>query len=247
MGGAWNDARKHWGALMTWDAKKAIAYVRVSTDRQQNGAAAQLAAIRRWAKREGAEVVATFQAADQSGGVDLSKRAELLAAIDALGDHGAGVLVVAKRDRLARDTLTAATVDRMVARKRASVVSADGIGNGETPEAVLARRMADAFAEYERELISVRTREALAVKKAKGQLVGSVPYGWAVAADGVHLVEVASEQETIAIVRGLRAEGLSFRAVGARLTEMGRKPRSGGKWHATAVMRMTKTAKEPRS
>lgn len=232
---------------MKCDAKKAIAYLRTSTDEQRHGSAAQAAAIRGWATRAGVEVVATFEGAGISGGAKLDRRAALLGAVEALGVHGAGVLVVAKRDRLARDTLTAATVDRMVTRKGAAIVSADGIGNGATPEAVLARRMADAFAEYERALIGARTKAALAVKKARGQRVGTVPYGWSVDGDGVHLVENVDEQRTIKAVKALRGEGLSHRKIAARLNDMGIRTRRGGLIVQTSVRRILKAAEEARS
>lgn len=45
----------------------------------------------------------------------------------------------------------------------------------------------------------------------------TAPYGFALAADGVHLVEVPEEQATIARARELRDGGLSLRAVAAQL------------------------------
>ncbi len=66
-----------------------------------------------------------------SGGAELERRPGLVAALDALRDQGAGVLVVARRDRLARDVLTDALVQRLCEREGATVVSADGVANGD--------------------------------------------------------------------------------------------------------------------
>ena len=64
-------------------------------------------------------------------------------AIDALADRKAGILLVAKRDRLARDVMYAAMVERLVERNGAKVQSSDGIGNGNTPEAILMKNIMD--------------------------------------------------------------------------------------------------------
>ena len=71
-------------------------------------------------------------------------------ALEAIREHGAGVLLAAKRDRSARDTVVAAVVGRMAERNGAAVRTADGVGRGDTPEDKLLRTMIDAFAEYER-------------------------------------------------------------------------------------------------
>lgn len=218
------------------DPKRAVAYLRMSTERQDLSPGAQRAAIEAWAGREGVAVVAWHQDLGVSGGAALEDRPGLLAAIEAVRTEGAGLLVVARRDRLARDVLTAALVERLCERVGARVVTADGTGNGDTPEAGLLRTLLDAFAAYERALIRGRTRAALAVKKARGERTGGVPYGYR--ADGKRLVEDAEEQATVARARALRAEGKSLRGVAAALAGEGRLPRSGGEWAVQTVRRL---------
>jgi DNA invertase Pin-like site-specific DNA recombinase len=71
-------------------------------------------------------------------------------------------------------------------------------------------------------MIRARTCAALAAKRARRERVGSVPYGFALDGDGVHLVAVRTEQATVARARELRAAGLSLRAIAASLaTEVG--------------------------
>lgn len=224
------------------DAKVVVGYVRVSTDEQALGPDAQREALERWCAANGAALVAAYEDLGVSGGAALDKRPALLDALEALETHGAGVLLVAKRDRLARDTMVAAMVERMAQRAGATVASADGTGNGDSPEAMLMRRMVDAFAEYERALIGARTRAALAVKRARGERVGHIPYGMQLAADGVHLEPHPGEQDVLAMVREYRAEGLTLRAIGRRLTSRGILPRSGGKWHPQTVARVADAA-----
>ena len=219
------------------NGSKAIGYVRVSTDDQHLGPEAQRDALVRWCDANGAELLAVYVDHGVSGGAPLDKRPALLDALDALAENGAGVLLVAKRDRLARNVMIAAMVERMAERVGASIVAADGAGNGNSPEATLMRHMVDAFAEYERAIIRARTRTALAVKARKGERVGQVPFGYRLAADGVHLAAEPREQRVIALVQDLRAEGLTIRAIAGRLNA-DNVPARGKRWHPTTVSRM---------
>jgi DNA invertase Pin-like site-specific DNA recombinase len=221
------------------ESTRAIAYLRCSTVRQDLSPDAQRAVINEWAANAGVEVAAWHEDLGVSGGADIDKRPGLLAAIDALREHGAGVLVVAKRDRLARDVLVSAMVERLCERAGARIQSADGTGNGAGPEAALMRNIVAAFSAYERMLIRARTKAALAVKKAKGQRVGGIPYGYRLAADGTHLEKDDAERIVVARARALREQGLSLRAVGRALLEEGHAPRRGKAWHVQVVARLT--------
>jgi DNA invertase Pin-like site-specific DNA recombinase len=82
------------------------------------------------------------------------------------------------------------------------------------------------------------TRAALAHKRANGERVGAVRYGYRLAADGVHEEVDPAEARVVALVRELRAAGLSLRAIGARLTEAGHTPRGGSAWHPDTIARL---------
>jgi site-specific DNA recombinase len=222
------------------DARVAVAYLRVSTDEQHLGPEAQRAAVKRWAEAAGARVVAWHVDQGVSGGAALDRRPALMAALDDLAERGAGLLVVAKRDRLARDVVLAAQVESLARRAGARVVSAAGEGEGDDPSAMLMRRLVDAFAEYERALIRARTRAALAVKRERGERVGAVPFGRRVASDGRRLEPHESEGATIAAALALRSEGLSQRAVARRLAELGHVGRTGRPLSQTQVARLLK-------
>ncbi|NVL83979.1 recombinase family protein, partial [Escherichia coli] len=76
-------------------------------------------------------------------GSDLDDRPGLVAALADLRLLGAGVLAVAKRDRLARDVYVASTIERAVERCGARIVAADGTANGETPADAFMRSILD--------------------------------------------------------------------------------------------------------
>lgn len=189
----------------------------MSTESQDSFPATQRAVIEAWAVRDDVAVVAWHDDLGISGGAVLEDRPGLMAAIEAVRAQGAGLLAVARRDRLARDVLTAALVERLCERVWARVVGADGTGNGDGSEAALLRTLRDAFAAYERALIRGRTRAALAVKKAWG------------GAHGRRALRVPSRGEAPGGGHGGAADGdAGPRVAGGREEPAGDRPGSGG-------------------
>ena len=223
----------------------AVGYIRVSTDEQHLGPEAQGEAIRRYcANHPGGplELAQIFIDKGVSGAADLDKRPALQDALDAIREHGAGVLVVSRRDRLAREVLKAALIEQLIAREGAVILCADGAGNGDGPEARLMRQMLDAFSEYERQLIRARTRAALGAKKRRGEkLGGQSPFGYRLAVDGKTLEKDETEQRTLAQVRELQKAGLSVRGIASELNARGI-PARGRRWHKTTVSRLLQAA-----
>jgi DNA invertase Pin-like site-specific DNA recombinase len=220
------------------DPKVAVGYVRVSTDEQSLGPEAQRAAIEKWAQSRGVRMTAIFEDHGISGGASVEKRPGLLAALAALRENGAGLLVAAKRDRIARDTVIVAMVEQAAVRAGAAVTTADGASDGAGPEGQLMRGIVDVFAAYERGVIKSRTRAALAVKRTRGERIGGIPYGFELAADGVHLAESAAEQTVIGQIRELRTAGLSLRAVTAECERRGMVSRVGRPFSLTQIARL---------
>lgn len=220
------------------DSKVAIGYVRVSTEEQSLGPEAQRSAIEGWAASRGIRIAGMFEDHGISGGAPAEKRPGLLAALDALRTHGAGLLVAAKRDRIARDTVIAAMVEQAAGRAGATLTTADGSSDGVGPEGALMRGIVDVFAAYERGVIKARTRAALLVKRGRNERTGQVPYGFALAADGVHLEANEAEQAIIRQIRALRAAGLSLRAVTAECARRGIVSRVGRPLALTQIARI---------
>lgn len=222
------------------DPNVVVAYVRVSTDEQKIGPEAQRAAIEAWAEKTGAHVAAWHDDLGVSGGSELEDRRGLIAAVSSLRTHEAGTLVVAKRDRLARDVAVSVLIERAVKVSGARIVSADGVGNGDGAADAFLRAILDAAAAYERELTRARTRAAMAVKREKGERSGKIPYGLALAEDGHHLVEDGFEQAVIGRVRALRREGCAITQITKALDALGLRTRTGRPWHPQQIARMLK-------
>ena len=111
---------------------RAIGYTRsVPSDQSESGLglAAQDTAIRAAAERLHLTVEAIYVDAGLSGSLGIEHRRGLADALNALrpGD----TLLVAKRDRIARDAFLSVLVERAVMKKGARTISCAGEGNGD--------------------------------------------------------------------------------------------------------------------
>jgi DNA invertase Pin-like site-specific DNA recombinase len=223
-----------------------VAYTRVSTDSQAESGAgleAQRHSIEAYAARHGLEVRSWHSDDGVSGAADLADRPALAAAVADLrrGD----VLIVAKRDRLGRDTFVVGMIERVIGKRGATVVSADGVANGDTPADQFMRSVLDAASQFERGLIRQRTRSALAAKRRAGEVTGTVPFGWQLASTDRDpstgdlldstLIEVPAEQTILRLIAELRGTGMSLQSIADTLNAARHATKKGRKWHASTI------------
>jgi DNA invertase Pin-like site-specific DNA recombinase len=163
------DAEAHQGE----DAKRVLAYVRVSTEEQREsgaGLAAQRAAILAECEYRGWHLVDVIEDGGYSA-KDL-KRPGVRIALEALRTGEAEALVVAKLDRLSRSMLDFASIMSAAQKQGWALVALDCAVDTTTPAGEAMANVLATFAQFERRLISQRTKEALAVKKAQGVQLG---------------------------------------------------------------------------
>lgn len=220
---------------------RAIVYVRVSSEEQKAsglGLEAQEAACVAYVQRQGWEILNVIRDAAVSGATPIASRPALAAAVAQMRRGDA--LVVAKRDRIARDLIEIATLERDLSRRGVRLVSAAGEGTeGTTPTDLLMRQIVDAFGQHEREVIRQRTRAALQAKRARGEKTGGdAPFGWTVSSDGQTLVANPAEVEVVSRIVKLRDDGLSLRKI-AEVANCERfQMRRGSKWTHTQIDRI---------
>jgi len=216
----------------------AIGYIRVSTEGQAvDGVSldAQRAKIEAWASLNDYDLIAVHVDAGISGkGMDNRPGLQ-----DALADCRKGsALVVYSLSRLARSTKDTILISERLAKSGADLVSLSERIDTTSAAGKMVFRLMAVMAEFERDQISERTVTAMQFKKGKGELVGAVPYGFALSDDGVKLVENAVEQAVIVQAKELRASGLSLGKVATELDRRGLVSRNGKPFQATQVMRM---------
>jgi len=201
-----------------------VAYLRMSTAKQDLSLDAQRKVIEDWAEVAGIEIVAWFSDPARSGATHPKRRQGLLGALLALETLKAGVLVVAADDRLSRDTNHAGWIATEVDDLGAVVVDAS------KPEAewiamMFGRMQAQSYLDS----LKKNTIRALALKKARNERVGSIPFGYQLAADGIHLEQHPVEHPVLVRILDLRRGGMGGRRIARVLQDEGHQPR-GASW-----------------
>lgn len=220
---------------------RAVAYLRVSTEDQADtgvSLAAQRAKVEAYAALYDLEIVAIE--VDAGVSAKTLDRPALGRALGMLRSGEADALVVVKLDRLTRSVADlGALLNDYFGANGAGLLSVSEQLDCRTAAGRMVMNMLATVAQWERETIGERTAVAMQHKKARGELVGSVPYGYLLAADGVSLDRDEDEQATIARARELaEAGGLSLRKIAAQLEAEGRVSRTGRTFAAAQVQKM---------
>jgi DNA invertase Pin-like site-specific DNA recombinase len=218
--------------------QRLVAYERVSTARQGAsglGLEVQRKVIEDFAASRGAKVQARFTEVESGRKAD---RPELAKALHLAKVTGA-TLVIAKLDRLSRNAAF------LLALRDSGVrfVAVDMPEANDLTVGIMAL-----VAQAEREAISRRTKEALAVAKARGVKLGNpngaeslrrAGKGGAAFRATVSANAAAFAADLAPVLADIRAAGhTSLRAIAAELTARGIRTRRGGQWGVGNVMRL---------
>lgn len=221
--------------LPALDPARCVLYRRVSSSDQEraSGPERQRKACERYAATHDLAIVGdVFE--DRSGTVPMAERPGLSDALALCLEHGAGVLLVEERTRLARDEFAAHDALRTFAHAGIKVLYADGSnGDGASgPAAMLLDGIGHAVAAYDRRVIVARMaagRQAKAQRDPRSRAQGGkLPYGYRRTRSGgveVDAEAAAHVRRAFDLVRG----GATVRAAAA---EVG--------WHPTMVARILK-------
>lgn len=220
------------------EQSKIVAYKRTSTDDQRLGIEAQDQKLRMIAVERNGQIVKTF-VEHESGGDNT--RPELDKAIRHARRIKA-VLVVAKLDRLARDsTFLMRLFDGNVPIVFGDLPEVDG----SAASRLMIQMMAN-IAEFERRRIGERTKEALAMLKAKGVKLGtpanlhqSGRVNGARKAAKNRTAKALDEMADVAeLAITMRSQGASLATIAAALNADGGVTRQGKSWSPTQVKRV---------
>ena len=203
----------------------AVGYVRVSTDEQGDsglGLEAQRETIRREVEHRGWTVGQVY--VDVGSGKSMKRRADLATVLGLLERGEADVLVVAKLDRLSRSVADFATVLALSQAQGWALNVCDLGVDTTTPNGKMVAQIMMVLAEWEREMIGQRTKDALAAKRREGIRLGR---------------PVTVDPETVRLIKILRADGRSLRQIANLLNSQGTPTAQGGaEWHASTVKSM---------
>ena len=208
-----------------------IGYFRVSTDKQ--GAAglgmdAQREAVTRFIGQRG-QIVAEYVEVESGR---KNNRPQLTAALDECKARRA-TLVIAKLDRLARNVY-------FISGLMESKVEFQAV---DMPDANrLTIHVLAAVAEHEREMISQRTKAALAQAKARGTKLGNPRAVESVAGARAAREFPKPPAKVLKLIADHRMAGASLREIARELNQLGIKTPRGSQWYACTVNAMLRVA-----
>lgn len=199
---------------------------RVSTEEQgdsRNGLDAQLHTCEQEIARRGWETLAVFTEVVSGFSVPMHKRNGLVQAIELCRTSGA-ILVCAKGDRLSRRLTERLELMEVSHREGWAVFLCDlPEADPTTAAGWMMQTMMGMLAEYERRIISERTRDAMAVLIRKGKHVGRPR-------------EV--DPAAVAYASDLRDDGYNWTEIAAALDRAGYKPPRSVRWDRRTVRHM---------
>lgn len=212
---------------------KFISYIRVSTAKQGAsglGLEAQQAAVAGYLNGGAWELLGEFVEVETGKGSNaLDKRPQLRAAL-AAAKKAKATLIIAKLDRLARNVhFISGLLETGVEFVAVDMPNAD-----KTMLQIFAT-----MAEWERDAISARTKAALAAAKARGVVLGKA--GAANLRPNIEERQAAANgfaEKIRPLFDGMKARGLSQRAMVAELNSVGVPTPKGGSWQLAQVQRV---------
>jgi len=221
----------------------AIGYVRVSTEGQATDGVsldAQRTKIAAWCLANDIELGSIYIDAGLSGG-RADNRPELQNALTEVCRVG-GVLVVYSLSRLARSTKDSLEIAERLAKSGADLVSLSEKIDTTSAAGKMVFRMMAVLAEFERDQISERTSSVMVHKKSKGERVGTIPYGFKLNANGVNLDRCDSEQSVLELMKFLRSQGMTLRAIADELNSRAIPAKKGSQWKHGSVASVLENA-----
>lgn len=232
---------------------RAIAYLRVSTDKQADSGVsldAQRAKLEAYAVAMDLDIVSTIVDAGLSAST--LDREGLQRALSMLDNGEADALIVVKLDRLTRSVRDLGTlVETYFASGRYQLLSVSDHIDTRTATGRMMLNLMATIAQWERERTAERVAEAMGHLQATGRTTGRAPLGkraelGALRPDGSRtagpLVEDPTEARAVATIHELRNAGRSIRAIAAELNAAGVPARGALGWHATSVARVLSRA-----
>ena len=213
--------------------RTAIAYLRVSTELQNEsglGLEAQLATITDYANRHGIEITETVT--EVQSGKSLRHRPLLTATLERMAKGAAELIITANVSRLARNVSDLAGMLDLSDRAGFGIIAIDANLDSSTPSGRMIVQMLGVAAEFERAMVSDRTKKALAAAKARGVVLGR---------------PAELEDAVRNIIRAKRTEGMSLKAIATDLNAKGIATPRGAQWSEANVQQvLARTGGDPR-
>lgn len=229
---------------------RAIGYVRVSTDKQDNSADAQERRIRAQAEAKGIELSDVIVDIDEfSGNLDRPGAKKLL---ELIARKQIQAVIITSLDRLTRNVRDALDLSDLFKKHGVTFISINEMIDTGSPIGEFFYTVMAALGQLERKMIGSRTRIGLQNLKRRGFPTGSkTPFGWKSAGrtppttgcprgEPLPMISVPEEQAALARILELDNEGKGQLAIASIMNSEGFQTRSGTPWVQQYVFRILK-------
>jgi DNA invertase Pin-like site-specific DNA recombinase len=216
---------------------KAVGYVRTSSaanvGADKDSEKRQRAAVERFAKHGGFDVVDWFNDPAVSGADPIESRPGFSALLDRIEGNGVRTVIVEDASRFARDLVAQELGVLMLIKRGMRVITASGddLTEATDPSRIMMRQIAGSFAQYEKARLVKKLREA---RERLGKLGGRKSYA-------------EKNPETVARAKALRQAGKSWAQISAMLSDEGHATGSGKPYVRSAVRAMVVGAPESKT
>jgi len=215
---------------------KAIAYIRVSTDKQQDKGHSLLAQQEKIQAYASLYDLGIVDYVIETGSAKNLNREGLQGALDQIKSGKADALIVVKLDRLTRSVSDLGyLVDSYFSK--AGLLSVSEQIDTRSASGRLVLNVLASVSQWEREVIGERTRAVKQSMKANGLYCGGiVPYGKSLE-NGI-LVDNPQEQAIIKRAKALKAQGHSLRTIATMFSKEGLRTRKDTNFTHSLVSKM---------
>jgi len=216
---------------------KAIGYVRVSTQEQTESGLSldsQRRKIEAFCEAKDWRLTEIVSDPGLSGGN--MQRPGLQDVLRKVKKREVDVVVVLKLDRLTRSVKDLCTLLEGFDKAGVAFSSVSDNFDTSTANGRLVLNILGSVNQWERDVISERTRDALAEKKAQHRRsAGEIPFGFTIAHDSDFLLPVDRQLETVGRIAEWRRSGESLNAIARKLNALGVATKKGGRWAAQTI------------
>ena len=237
-------------------SRRAVAYIRLARDvasSARDSERARIEALETWAARARVEIASWQVDVGVDAMTPIAERPGLLAAYRAIAEQSAGILVAANAEQFSLDELVAWLIERAALTQGAVIETADGSRAPirttapapkprEAEDIGYTRGAIELARAHQRVSFRERMRVSAEQRRARGLRVGNVPYGYKLAADGLHLEADEAEQAVIRAVHELSAAGRSQRGIAGELEVRGVVGRTGAPLRQTQIANILRSA-----
>jgi len=197
---------------------KIVGYVRVSSDKQADAGMSlevQESQIIKYAELYDIGLGEIIVDAGESA--KSLKRPGMLRLIELMDSNLCQGVLIVKLDRLTRSVKDLCYLLERYFSKDKVLISVQEKIDTNSAMGRMVMNVVMSISQWEREATSERTKSVLQHKKTKGERIGNIPFGYKLAADGIHLEEDLSEQRVIDFIKTQRSTGKTLAEISVDL------------------------------